>query len=318
MAGLFYIFHGDDSHAQRETLERIKSKVGDASMVDLNTTVFAGRDLTLAAFQHACNSVPFLASKRLVVVEDLLINEPSFLDELLLFFPQLPDSTRLVLIESKRLKENHPLLILANSEESGYVKLFEKPEGASLERWVRSRVADEGGTITPRAVHLLAINVGNNLELMDHEIEKLILYKDGQIIKPEDVTLLCPYVAEASIFDLVDALSTRNGRIAARILNEKIDEGTDPHYLFAMFIRQFRLLIQAKEMALQGSKPAEIAEKLKIHGFVAGKVFHQSQNFSHSQLEEVYRHLLDIDVAVKTSKTDLTTAISLLVAGVTG
>jgi DNA polymerase-3 subunit delta len=318
MAGLFYIFHGDDAHAQRETLGRIKAKVGDATMVDLNTTVFTGRDLTLAALQHACNSVPFLANKRLIIVEDLLINNPPFLDELILFLPQLPDSTRLVLIESKKLKENHPLIKLANLDESGYVKLFEKPEGAGLERWIRSRVADGEGTISPRAVHLLAINVGNNLELMDREIEKLILYKDGQIIEPEDVTLLCPFVAEASIFDLVDALSTRNGRIAARILNEKIDEGTDPLFLFAMFIRQFRLLIQAKEMALQGSNPAEIAEKLKIHGFVAGKVFQQSQNFSHSQLEEVYRHLLDIDVAVKSSKTDLTTAISLLVAGVTG
>jgi DNA polymerase-3 subunit delta len=318
MAGLFYIFHGDDVHAQRETLEGIKSKVGDASMVDLNTTVFTGRDLTLAALQHTCNSIPFLAKHRLVIVEDLLINDPSFLDELLLFLPRLPDSTRLIFIESKRLKENHPLLILANSEVGGYVKLFVKPEGAGLERWVRTRVADGEGTISPRAVHLLTINVGNNLELMDREIEKLILYKDGQIIEPEDVTLLCPYVAEASIFDLVDAISTRNGRMAARILNEKIEEGTDPKYLFAMFIRQFRLLIQAKEMALQGSKPAEIAMKLKIHSFVAGKVFHQSQNFSHSQLEDVYRHLLDIDVAVKSSKTDLTTALSLLVAGVTG
>ncbi len=218
MAGLFYIFHGDDAHAQRETLGRIKAKVGDATMVDLNTTVFTGRDITMAALQHACNSVPFLANKRLVVVEDLLINNPPFLDELILFLPQLPDSTRLVLIESKKLKENHPLLKLANLDASGYVKLFEKPEGAGLERWIRSRVADGEGTISPRAVHLLAINVGNNLELMDREIEKLILYKDGQIIEPEDVTLLCPYVAEASIFDLVDALSTRNGRIAARIL----------------------------------------------------------------------------------------------------
>ena len=318
MSGLFYVFHGDDAHGQRETLAEIKSRLGDASMVDLNTTIFSGRDTSLAALQHACNSVPFLADKRLVIVEDLLINDPDFLDELLLYLPQLPDSARLVLIESKPLKSSHPALTLARESESGFVRVFERPKGAGLERWIRQRVADGGGMISPRAVHLLAINVGNNLELLDREIEKQILYKNGEIIEPEDVTLLCTYVAEASIFDLMDALSSRNGRIAARILNEKIEEGTDPSYLFAMFIRQFRLLIQAKEMALQGSNPAEVASKLKIHSYVAGKVFHQSQNFSHSQLQEVYKHLLEIDIDVKTSKTDLTTAISLLVAGVTG
>ncbi len=287
-------------------------------MVDLNTTLFSGRDISLSALQHACNSVPFLADKRLVIVEDLLISEPVFLDELLLFLPQLPDSARLVMIESKPLKSSHPALILAREEESGFVRLFEKPEGARLEQWIRQQVGERGGAISPRAVHLLSINVGSNLDLMDREIEKLILYKYGEIIEAEDVTLLCTYVAEASIFDLVDALSTRDGRTAARILNEKIEEGSDPSYLFGMFIRQFRLLIQAKEMALQGSNPAEVASKLKIHSYVAGKVFHQSQNFSQSQLQEVYQHLLEIDVDLKTSKTDLTTAISLVVAGVTG
>ena len=318
MSGLFYIFHGDDRHAQRETLTEIKSRIGDASMVDLNTTLFSGRDVSLSALQHACNSVPFLAKKRLVIVEDLLVNDPVFLDELLLFLPRLPDSARLVLIESKPLNSSHPALILAIEEESGFVRLFEKPKGARLEQWIRQHVAKGGGAISPRAVHLLAINVGSNLVLMDCEIEKLILYKSGETIEPEDVTLLCTYVAEASIFSLVDALSERNGRIAARILNEKFEEGSDPSFLFGMFIRQFRLLIQAKEMALEGSNPAEVASKLKIHSYVAGKVFHQSQNFSQSQLQEVYMHLLEIDVDVKTGKTDLPTALSLVVAGVTG
>ena len=318
MSGLFYIFHGDDSHAQRETLAGIKSRLGDVSMVDLNTTTLSGRDISLSALQHACNSVPFLAEKRLVIVEDLLANNPPFLDELLQFLPQLPDSARLILVENKSLNESHPVLALARDEETGFVRLLMRPKGARLESWIRKRVDDGDGVISPRAVHLLAVNVGSNLELMDREIEKLIIYKNGAIIEQEDVTLLCTYVAEASIFDLVDALSTRNGRIAARILNEKLKEGTDPSYLFAMFIRQFRLLIQAKEMALQGSNPGEVAKKLQIHSYVAGKVFHQSQNFSHSQLQDVYKHLLDIDIEVKTSKTDLITAISLLVAGVTG
>jgi len=165
---------------------------------------------------------------------------------------------------------------------------------------------------------MLAINVGNDLDLLDQEIEKLLLYKNGESIEPEDVTLLCPYVAEASIFDLVDAMGNRNGKIAAQILNKKLDEGTDPSYLFAMVVRQFRLLIQAKELTEEGCQQSEISNRLNIHAFVAGKVMQQSHNFDSTQLEEIYDHLLEIDVGAKTGRTELTTSLSLLVAGVAG
>ena len=119
----------------------------------------------------------------------------------------------MVLLESEELSESNPILLLATNEDSGYVKSFIRPVGLKLERWIRRNVSDGDGSISSRAVHLLAINVGNDLDLLDQEIEKLLLYKNGESIEPEDVTLLCPYVAEASIFDLVDAMGNRNGKI---------------------------------------------------------------------------------------------------------
>ena len=113
------------------------------------------------------------------------------------------------------------------------------------------------------------------------------------------------------------AIGSRHGRSAARLLQHKLDDGTDPFYLFAMIVRQFRLLIQVKELAEAGLNPQRIAQTIKIHNFVAGKLFQQSHNFSLEQLESIYAHLLEIDVGVKTGKTDMVTALDLLVAGVT-
>ena len=84
-----------------------------------------------------------------------------------------------------------------------------------------------------------------------------------------------------------------------------------------MFTRQFRLLIQVKEVAATGARPVTVAQKLKIHNFVAGKMMQQAQGFSREQLEQVYAHLLDIDVGVKTGRADMTTALNLLVAALT-
>jgi DNA polymerase-3 subunit delta len=312
---MFYVFHGDDEHSKKKYLNQLIQKLGDPTMVDLNTSRFEGNSLTLSELRHACDSVPFLSDRRVVIVNDLLVQEPDFIDDLLAYVRELPETTRLVFLESRLLPNKDPVVGLAKQMESGYVKSFKRLEGRDLAFWIQNQVAEEDGAISPRAAHLLAVNVGNDLALLENEIEKLLRYKDGETIEAEDVALLCSYVAEASIFDFVDALGSRHGRTAGELLQRKLDEGTEPAYLYAMIVRQFRLLIQVKELFMEGYRQTDIAQRLNIHGFVSGKLIQQSRNYQLRQLEEIYAHLLDMDLGVKTGKTDMITALDLLVAG---
>ena len=320
---MFYIFHGKDTHSRHETLANLLRKAGDPAMLDLNTTRLDSK-ATFTELRQSCDAMPFLAKVRLVLVTDLLLNKLAreFTDQLVAYLPTLPATTRLFFLESDKLRSDNRVLKLAEKLETGHVELFDLPEGSALERWIRERVGEKNGRIQPRAAHLLAANVGNDLQLLDNEIEKLILYNgwDGdepREITAEDVNLLCPYLAEANIFDLVDAIGNRNSKQAALLLQHKLNEGADPFYLFAMFVRQFRLLIQVKELAGEGQNPPAIAKTLKMHSFVVGKISQQARGFSLSQLEQIYRHLLDIDVGVKTGRTEWPTALNLLVASLT-
>jgi DNA polymerase-3 subunit delta len=313
---MFYVFHGDDTFAQKETLADLLSKMGDPAMLELNTTRFEGI-MAFSALRQACDVVPFLAKRRVVIVEGLLAAKPdeTFLGKLLTYLPDMPDSARLFFMESRALPANHRLIKLAEKAANGFVRLFERPEGAALNRWIQQRVQAQGGQISPRATHMLATNIGNDLAIQENEITKLVLFAgEGRTIGAEDVTLLSPYVAEASIFDLVDALGGRDVRRTAQLLHQKLNDGTDPFYLFAMLIRQFRLLIQVKDLALKGARPHEIAGSLKLHSMVASKLHQQSHGFSLEQLERIYRHLLDVDVDVKTGKADMTTSLHLFMA----
>ncbi|MBK8901148.1 MAG: DNA polymerase III subunit delta [Anaerolineaceae bacterium] len=315
---MFYIFHGDDSHAQQETVAQLIGKLGDPGMLDLNTTKLES-NVTFSQLQQAASAMPFLAKVRLVIVRDLLSSklDKAFQKQLLAYLPTLPETTRLLFLESQPLKANDPLVKLAESEKSGYVKQFSKPEGPMLERWIKQQVEAGNGRITPQATHMLAVNIGSQMEILSREIEKLLLYCNGEEIQSEEVKRLSPYAAEASIFDLVDALGNRNAKKASQLLQEKFLEGADPFYLFSMFIRQFRLLIQVKELADDGKRPQTIGQELKMHSFVVGKLYQQCQGFSLAQLEQIYRHLLEIDVDVKTGRNDMTTALNLLVASLT-
>lgn len=316
---MFYIFHGDDVHSQQEQLAKLQAKLGDPSMLDLNTTKFDGR-FTFDQLQQAVSAMPFLAKVRIVIVRDFFSGSPDkkLVDDILAFLPNLPETGRLFFLESKSLRSNAAVLKVAESAENGYAKEFSRPTGPALEKWIRDRAKEENGSMTPQAAQMLAANIGSQLDILDNEITKLVLYKGPEAdITTNDVKLLSPYAAEANIFDLVDALGSRSQKQASLLLQQKIAEGQDPFSIFGMITRQFRLLIQVKELADEGKRPPAISQELKQHSFVVGKLYGQAQGFSLTQLEQIYKHLLDMDIGVKTGRHDMNTALDLLVAALT-
>ena len=314
---MFYLFHGDDTHSKKRTLDLLKAKAGDAEMLSLNTNHIEGKTLTLTELKNVCNAMPFLSPKRLVIVDDWLSSKPpkDQVKKVAAYLVDLPATTNLIFMESKAVRKTNAIYKLAESDKKlGFVKLFERPQGNQLNGWIRKQVQQRGGTIAPQAVQMLAINVGNDLQALENEVEKLTLYKGEDLIQAGDVERLGAYSAESNIFDLVDALGSRNGRNAVTLLQKQLADGTDPFYLFSMFVRQFRLLIQARECVERRLRPPEIAKEIGCHSFVAGKLSKQAASFTLPQLEKLYLHLLDIDVGVKTGKTDMVTALSLLIA----
>ncbi len=328
---MFYLFHGEEEFSRSETLADFKKKMGDSGLAELNTTIFDGNKVTLGELQHACDSVPFMAKRRLVIVEGLLTRlasreknrklanwQKEYLEELTQYLSHLPETTRLVFVENKSINKNNPVHRLALADEHGHVKEFEPPKREKLNRWIEERVEKKGGQISAAAVETLATFVGNDLRLLDQEIEKLVVYVDGaRPINEDDVRLLVSYVQEANIFEMVDALGQRNGQRAARLLHQLLDGGEHPLALLGMIVRQFRIMIQVKELSGQGLSQQDMATRLKLHPFVVKKTTRQAMNFSMEQLETVYRRLLETDVAIKTGQMNEVLALDMLVVGLT-
>jgi len=327
-APTFYVLHGEDEFTRSETLADFKRRLGGGETTDLNTTVFDGKRLTLGKLRHACDAIPFLADRRLVIVEGLLSRltarkgsklsekRQELLNALVDYLPKLPPTTRLVLVEDKPLSSRHPVVRLARQEERGYEKQFDQPDDRSLPQWIRRRAQKRGGSLEPRAAHHLASVVGANLRLLDQEIDKLVTFSGGErSVTAEDVETLVPYSQDAVIFDMVDALGQRDGRTASKTLHRLIEEGEHPLGLLGMIIRQFRLLLQVKTLKSDGASPQQIAKVLGIHPFPARKLHNQAVHFTSAQLEKVYRHLSEIDVEIKTGKIEAEVALDLLVAG---
>ena len=142
-------------------------------------------------------------------------------------------------------------------------------------------------------------------------VSELLDYVDLQRpINVDDVEQCTPYRGQSSIFALVDAIGQRQGEEALRKLHEVLMED-DASYAFAMILRQFRLIIRARDMIDSAKTPDHTVHRSK---FVVKKVAAQARNFSLSDLENIYRELLEIDLRAKNGQMDLDVALDRLVS----
>lgn len=322
MANTFYLFHGDDDIAIDEAVNALRAQMGDNG--DLNTSEFDGQTASVAQIIGAVTSVPFLADKRLVIVRDLAAwitrkgagaTGKQAVEQLAEAVHTLPDYARLVLVERQALTDKNAVVLLASQAEGGYVRAYSVPKDTT--GWIVQRARDTYGVeIDNRAAVALAAVTGTDLRRADNELVKLASFvEEGHSITEEDVAALTPYVPEANIFKMVDALVEGRGELALALLHRLMAEkDQDPLRLFGMIARQFRLLILAREHLDAGGTPGSVAGAIGERPFVAQNAARQARAFDMAQLERIYRDLLDKDLAIKTGAIKAELALDLFVA----
>jgi DNA polymerase-3 subunit delta len=318
----FYVFHGPDEFSCRAQLQTMRTQMGD--LAELNTSIFDGKATAAGDVIAAASAIPFLSDKRLVIVEGMLTwltrkgagnTGKAQLAELVEGLPRLPDFARIIFVEPGALSDNHPILQLAKTDPAGFHKNFDPPRDPA--RWIILQARQEYGIeIEPRAAVALASVIGEDLRAADSELAKLATYVNGERpISEDDVKQLTPYTAEVDIFEMVDALGRRDGATAARLLHRLL-ENDDPLRLFGMVVRQFRLLILAREYLNSGGTPKQIGKAIGVHPYVGEKLGQQVSKFTLDQLEQIYHYLLETDIGIKTGKVDDMLALDLLIAGI--
>lgn len=320
----FYVLHGPDEFSCRAQLHAMRAQMGDPSMAELNITVLDGKTASTADVLSAARSMPFLSDKRLVIVEGMLTwrtrkgaskNDKAEMETLAEGLSDLPDWARVVFVERETLSDKNPILHQAKTLPGGYHKEFNPPRNAT--QWIITHAREEyGADIDRQAAMALAAVIGDDLRAADSEIAKLSAYVNGaRPISEADVRLLTSYQAEVEVFDMVDALGRRDGATASRLLHRLLEQD-EPLKLFALIIRQVRLLILAREHLNNGGTAGQLAQAIGVPPFVAEKIAGQVRAFSLEQLEQIYHFLLDTDLGIKTGKVDDVLALDLLVAGI--
>jgi DNA polymerase-3 subunit delta len=316
---ILYIY-GTDEFAIARRLQKLQQRVDKDGM---NTSRLEARSASKDELNMAVNAMPFLAERRLVILEkpSARYTKPKERKEFLSFLESVPPSTVLALYEEvdENKAAKHWLVKWATSvKEIARAEAFMLPKAWQTGDWVariQKEAKSQGGEIESRAAARLAEMVGQNTRQGAQEITKLLTYVNFErAITLEDVELLSVSTAQGDIFALVDALGNGQGKAAQAMLHRLLDE-QDAFSIFGMVVRQFRLLLLAREVIEEGGN---VQGALKQHPFVAKKLTAQARHFSLVDLESIYKHLLKIDEDAKTSQVSLDLALDIFVMELAG
>jgi DNA polymerase III subunit delta len=348
------LLHGNDEFAISGYIKKLCTSLGDTSTAEMNIASFDGRlGLDFEALNTAVNAAPFLAPRRVMVLEHPIAAFPSPAarkkninlqekaqastthtspedDELkedhgsinrkkfISLLENAQPTTAIVLAEYEELKRDHWLMKWAVQAGSRVgVHVYNMPKRWEMPRWIESETKKLGGRIEPGAAVRLSEMVGEDTRIASQELTKLLTYLNfARTISLLDVERVSIVSAQGNVFELVDALGQEDAKKAQHVLHQLLEE-VEAFELWGMVIRQFRLLLQAREMLDSGAGTPEVQKALGLHEFVAQKVTGQAKRFSLSVLESIYHKLLEIDEGAKTSQVPLDLALDTLIVELT-
>lgn len=316
-----YLFYGEESYLIENLVKKFKQLLISQETGDFNLDILDGKGIALNDLVNIANTLPFMADKRLVIVnnaeffkakkkggeDENNIGEQAFLA----YLENPPESTCLIMTLSDGIDKRKKIFKLV--EKKGQVVDCSPLKGQALDDWITERVRHHGVKIEKAAVGKLIASVGSNLHLIDNELAKMASYAvSTRMITPEIVDQLVSRTVENSIFDLVDAIGEKKIERAVPIIKELLFQGEPAVRILYMVTRQIRLIIQGKVLLQQGYAEKQIAGSLQVHPYVIQKCCKQGRNFTIVELEKALVRLLEVDYSLKTGRMEQNHALETL------
>ncbi|HUT33215.1 MAG TPA: DNA polymerase III subunit delta [Planctomycetota bacterium] len=299
-----YAIIGDEPFARSQALQAIRQAVVKDADPDLALSQYLGAEVAdPRELFDELRTAPFLAPRRLVVVEDAASFAANARDALLAYLEK-PSRTGTLVLVLEKLPKNDKLGIAVRR--AGRVVACAAPREYELPRWITARARAHGKRIDAAAARRLADSVGVNLPIVDQSLAKLALYVGTrEAITRKDVEALVEDLPVTTVFKLTDALGNKEPAKALRVLEVLLAQSSEPPYIISMIRWALERLINTRTLLDLGHPPQAIAKALHMKpGYFFDQTVAHARRRTRRELIRAFHLLLQADLDSKTSAMD--------------
>lgn len=318
-----YFFTGVEEYLMNEVIEIIKDKYIDKAFEPLNYIVLDSKEMNFDNILNACETLPLMASKKLVVIKDIseiMENSGSDFDKTMSsYIDGLGDYLCLIIMDrSNNLRKTTSLYKTINK--LGGVVEFTRLKGKDLNIWIENKLKKHNKKISNANLSYFIqqsaygdYNSQKTLYDLENELLKVINYSSSNEIEKGDIDLVLTRTLDTNIFNLLGSINKKDTEAALKIFNEMYISNEPVQKILFMVIRQYRLMLGYKLYREKGYLDSEAQEKLQLKSYEFMKISKESNNFTEEQLKKALEYILEMDIKQKTSSHDEKLAMEMLI-----
>ncbi len=304
-----YLIFGEERFLVRSAKNMlIRGMVSDGD--NMNFAGYSGKECSAPKVIDLAETLPFFADYRVILIEDSGWFKESA-GEMAEYVKQIPETTCIIFVESEVDKRNK---LYKQIKTNGYVCECKRASGKELTDWIVRYLGKAGKKITGNDMKYLLEKLGDDMDNISGELEKLIAYSYGKdVVTREDIDAVCVSEITGKIFEMIDAIGGRKQQRALELYYDLIATREAPMKILFMLARQFNIMLQVKEMSEYHISASEMASKLGMQSFIVNKTLSQCRNFKYKTIRGALKSCISMEEAVKQGNMNDKMAVELLI-----
>ncbi len=298
-----YVFYGEESYLKQFYLRQLKEHFGSED--GFNYDSFDPQSITPERLQNAVESLPFLSERKLIVVHDVDVFKPgealgSVLEPLLSDLP--PHICLVFSYDTLPFKADARTKAYAAVTKAGRIVEFAVQGQRELIPWLRRRFRALEREVDPSLCDYMIFRFGPQMHGLAGEVEKIAAFAKDKNITQADIDAVGTPILDAVVYEMTDALLTRNMTLAFDKLLILLQMREEPISLLAAIGKSLRGLYVAQCAKAAGASVDEVMRVCSYHArYPAQKLMQNASRRSPTWCRRALKLCREMDVAFKSS-----------------
>lgn len=306
----FYLIYGDEGLLRTIYRDSLVKALVNGPASDMNYLYQCEKDVDIKEIIDTAMTFPFMADRRLVVVENSgLFNTAHDFDKEL---DKVPDTSVIAFVEKEVDKRKKLYKYIAKN---GVITECNAPDENYLRKFTALEFAKYGKKVREKDVDFLLSYIDNSLFSVRNEIAKISAYADGRdYIVRDDILAVASENVTTDIFKMVDAIADGKAGETFTYYKEALRLLSDPDEVMAKLNWHINALLVIKAGKRFGRMDKNMAQKAaKVSPYFYKNYERQADQFSYEELNNMAAACLDTIREVRSSMIDKDNALLLLV-----
>jgi DNA polymerase-3 subunit delta len=355
----FFIVSGSEYFLKKQALMEIKKRFFSEGGVEQGLIEFNGKDTdrnfagnltesnnlkntgSPTLFYNVIDEVkttPMFGKHKLIIVENADTFLSRYQDKVLGYLKN-PCSVNCLILEVLSVDKRTKLAKAMDGKQGILIecdKLYDRPApwetrkpeyDSELTKWIVMHTRNFGKSIDLKSAFCLLEKTGNNLSIINNQIDALSVYiGDRKEITIDDIQKLLGVSHREKLYNLLDAIGMKDTISAVKMAENIFDVGMENEHknitydtksiaitIVSSSHRRMKDLWKIMRILDKGGSKKEILEKQYAPRPFVDKFIKQAQNFNEEEMPEKWKYMLEADLLCKTSRLSPTLIIEQLI-----